>query len=189
MISVLLQAAAGGDSLSLRWIDQVGLGIVAVCLVLGVWRGLWWQVIRLAGVVASVVLARLLTPRFAPSVQESLPELGEGVVYGVVWFGLFLAGLVLASLLGMLGKQALEAMQLGLVDRAGGAVAGVMTGALLHCALLVAMTGLTTPEWSDDALADSRSALLLNAVSHQAPLFVDSLAAERFFGTGEDDGR
>lgn len=190
-----LQTAATGGGAALRWIDQVGLGIVAVCLVLGIWRGLWWQVVRLLVVAGSVALARLSTPRFAPHVEQIFPELGASVAHGIVWFGLFVGGLVLGSVLGMLGKRALEAMQLGLVDRAGGAVAGALTGAIVHCALLVAMTSVAAPSFSEGALAGSRSALLLNAVSRKRHLFVDALAAERLQETGslpplpEDRGR
>ncbi len=106
----------------LPWIDMVGLGLVALFLVLGLVRGLWWQVIRLLGVATAVGLARALSPRFTPTVAESFPELSASITYGLVWFALFVSGLVVASLLGLIGKRALEAMQLGLVDRAGGAL-------------------------------------------------------------------
>lgn len=173
-------------SIGLRWVDQVGLFLVLCFILLGIWRGLWWQVIRLVGVVASVVLARSLAPRFVPSVEAAFPEFAEmsaGVAYGVVWTALFLAGLVVASVLGMLGKRALQAMQLGLVDRAGGAVAGAATGVLVHCALLVVL-GQTAPAFSERTLEGSRSAFLLSALSQKAHLLVDAQAAERMFPPG-----
>ena len=42
---------------ALHWIDQVGLGISALFLALGAWRGLWWQVVRLLGLAAAVAIA------------------------------------------------------------------------------------------------------------------------------------
>lgn len=176
----LLQQAAPAEAASsgVAWIDQVGLGLVALFFVLGIWRGLWWQVIRLLGVVAAVVLARSLTPRFSTSVEEAT-EFSADLSHGIVWFGLFVAGLVIASLLGMIGKKALEAMQLGLVDRAGGAFAGALTGLLLHSVVLVVICGLGTDSWSKDAITGTRSAILLDTLSRKAPLLLDSYAAER----------
>lgn len=163
----------------LAWIDQFGLALAGVFLLLGVWRGLWWQVVRLLGVVAAVALARGLSPRFAPGVQETL-ELDATVAHGLAWMALFLAGLVVASLFGMIGKRTLEAMQLGLVDRAGGAVAGLLTGIVLHLAVLVVLIALAPGGWATRQIEGTRSAFLLDAFSQKAHVLVDAQAAERF---------
>ena len=163
---------------SLPWIDQVGLGLVLVFFLLGIWRGLWWQVIRLLGVVAAIALARGLSPRFTPAVEETF-SFTPPVAHGVTWFVLFLGGLVVASLLGLVGKKALDAMQLGLVDRAGGALAGALTGTIMHAAALVVMTGVANPDWSQGTLDGSRSAFLLDSLSWKANLLIDAQAAER----------
>ncbi|MFT4539537.1 MAG: putative membrane protein required for colicin V production [Planctomycetota bacterium] len=163
----------------LAWIDMVGLGFAGLFILLGVWRGLWWQVIRLLGVIAAVGLARALTPRFYPTIQETFPEVGEGLTRGIVWFALFLTGLVIASLLGMLGRKALETMQLGMVDRVGGALVGALTGLLLHGAFLVGMVTLTTEEFCVDTLEGTGSEVFLGLVVTKAPLFLDTEAGEK----------
>jgi uncharacterized membrane protein required for colicin V production len=168
-------------SVDMATIDKVGLGLVALFLLLGIWRGLWWQVIRLLGVVAAVVAARTLTPRFTPQIESAI-EQSPAVAYGVVWFSLFLCGLVLASLLGMIGKRALEAMQLGLVDRFGGALAGALTGVLLHSALLLLLSGFCTATWSASLLDGTYSEKLLVNVSNRWKLMVDAEAAEKIVG-------
>ena len=165
--------------LDLPWVDQVGILLVVAFLVLGLWRGLWWQVVRLAGVVAAVAAARALTPRFVDPVRGSFPELTDSVAHGIVWFVLFLGGLVVASILGMIGKRALDTMQLGLVDRLGGGMAGALTGAVLHSAGLVVLTALAAPAWSQNNVRGSHSAFLLGALSQKAHLMVDANAAER----------
>jgi membrane protein required for colicin V production len=167
--------------IDLPWIDTLGLGLIGVFLLLGIWRGLWWQVIRLVGVIGAVAVARGLAPRFTPTVESAF-DLSEGVASGLVWFVLFLCGLVIASLLGMIGKKALEAMQLGLLDRAGGGLAGALTGAILHSALLVLLTALGTAEWTSQTLDGSRSAVMLNGLTHKLPVLVDAQAAERIVG-------
>ncbi len=173
------------ERIDLPWVDQLGLLILLTFLLLGVWRGLWWQVIRLVGVIRAVGLARGLTPRFTPSVEESL-ELSSRVASGGVWFVVFLCGLVLVSMLGLIAKKALDAMQLGAFDRLGGAIAGALTGVVLHAAFLVILTALGTPEWSGRALAGTRSAVLLDNLSHKAHVLVDAQAAERIVGSLAD---
>jgi len=177
----------------LPWVDQVGLLIVLLFLVLGVWRGLWWQVIRLLGVLAAVMLARGLTPRFSPALEERFHELSPLLVGGALWLTLFLAGLVVASVFGMIGKRALETLQLGLIDRVGGGMAGALTGVVLHSALLVLLCTLPAREWSVETLRGSRSAQLLDAMTTKGRILVDARAAERFYGelfrdVGEGEG-
>ena len=176
--------------LSLPWVDQVGLGLAGLFLLLGIWRGLWWQVIRLVGIVAAVALARALTPRFTPTVESTL-GFGPDMSHGITWLALFLGGLVLASLFGMLGKKTLEAMQLGLVDRAGGALAGIATGAVLHAAFLVVLTGVASQDWSERTLSGTKSAYLLDTLSRKAHVLMDAEAAERllpYIGIGQQVG-
>ena len=141
---------------SLPMIDRVGLGVVGLFLLLGLWRGLWWQVVRLLGVFLAVGLAR--------SVQEAL-DLSLAMSHGLSWFVLFLAGLVVAALLGMLGKKALEALQLNLMDRVGGAVVGVGTGLALHVALLVLLGGVGSANFKANHLRGSTSWKLLEALA------------------------
>ena len=177
------ESAAGG--LELPWVDIVGLALTGLFVLLGVWRGLWWQVIRFLGVVAAIGVARTLTPRFAPTLKETFADFNPGLVEGILWFLLFLGGLLVASLLGMLGKKTLEAMQLGLIDRAGGAVAGALTGILLHGAFLVGMVTVTTQEWSRGTLDGSGSEKLLEVLGKNAHLIMDVQAAERLWGIQE----
>ena len=71
-------------SLSLSWLDTFGLVIVGVMLLLGAFRGLWWQVIRLVGLVGAVAIARALSPKLAPHLAEQFPDLPSRVGFGIV---------------------------------------------------------------------------------------------------------
>lgn len=163
---------------TLPWIDQVGLALLALFLFLGFWRGLWWQVMRLVGVAASVLLARSLTPRFSPELEASL-NLDSSATYGLVWFGLFAGGLILASVAGLLGKRALDALALGWLDRFGGAMAGGLTGLILHGAWLLLAIGVGTTDWSTDTLRGTRSQRLIDVVSNRWPILVDARVSEK----------
>lgn len=142
----------------LQWVDQVGLVLVVIFTLLGIWRGMWWQIVRFLGVILSLALARGLSGELQPALQRMAGDrVSEAVTHGVSWFAIFLAGLVVAMLLGMLGKKTLEAMQLGFFDRLGGAVVGAMTGGVLHGALLILASAFTDDDWKERHLEGTRS--------------------------------
>lgn len=175
----------------LRTIDQVGFGLAAVLLLLGTLRGLWWQVIRLVGLLGAGILARCLAPRWSPAVSAS-SGLAPLVSQGLVWFAVFVLGLAAASLLGLVGKKSLDTMHLGLADRLGGALAGVLTGLLLHAAMLVGLSYLGPQPWTADLLRGTRSQTLLRLVSTRLPVLMDreSQAAReirRWLGSPEEE--
>jgi uncharacterized membrane protein required for colicin V production len=168
----------------LAWVDRVGMIVIVIFMLLGVWRGMWWQIVRFLGVIMSIALARSL----APSLQPTLAKVTGGtdaVTHGVAWFSIFLGGLVVATLFGMLGKKTLEAMQLGLIDRVGGAVVGALTGVVIHGALLILACSLTSTQWYESNLGGTRSAQALAQVSQYqlGPLHAE--AKEKIFHWGE----
>lgn len=164
---------------NMPWIDQVGLALVSVFLILGWWRGLWWQVMRLLSVMVGIGVARSFAPDFAPHLNEAF-KISESAAFGLCWFGLFLGTLIICSVIALTGKRVLEALQLNLVDRFGGALAGGLTALIIHAAFLILITGLGETSWSQRTLRDARSKRLLDAVSNQWPILVDAKARERF---------
>lgn len=160
----------GGFLTQLGWIDMVGLGLTGLLVVLGFVRGLWWQVIRLVGVLAAVVIARTLSPRWVPTVQGVFEDMNERLTHGIVWLLVFVAALGLATLLGRLGRKMLEAMQLGLVDRFGGAFVGALTGLVVHAAVLVSLTHLGPSDWVVSTLSGTYSDRFLDSVGRRWPV-------------------
>jgi hypothetical protein len=157
--TALVQEAGGG--LDIGGIDLFGLGLVAVFVVLGALRGLWWQVIRLAGLVAAVAVARAFAPALGDWAEVQWPEVSTRLSHGASWLVLFLAALTAATLLGVLGQRLLEAMQLGWANRLGGAAVGAVTGVGLHVAITLGLcqlapesfvTGSITGTWSGRAV-------------------------------------
>lgn len=163
-----------GVAQGLAWIDAVGIGLVVLLFALGFWRGLWWQVMRLVGVFGAVLLARALSPRWEPLVLERFSELSPRFAQGLLWILLFLAGLAVAALLGLIGKRMLDALQLSLVDRTGGAFAGAATGLIGHCALLAALVQLGPEDFVLRTVAGTWSENLLATVGQRFPVVVDA---------------
>jgi len=118
-------------------LDLVGLGLIALLLLLGMYRGLWWQVIRLVGVTLSVLVARAVSPALSDRFQVLFPDLQLRTANGLAWAALFLISLLACALLGLIGQRMLEAMKLGPANRLAGAFAGAATGFCAHVVLVV----------------------------------------------------
>jgi len=187
MIAWIQAAETGGGTLAgtwLRgtpWIDLVGLTIVLVFLGLGIKHGLVWQVTRLLGMLIAVAIARGVSPEFTPRFVAAL-DLPERACQGLVWLLAFVLCLLIASGIGMIGKRALQAVQLGPMDRAGGALAGAMTGILVHSALLVMLMSIGSTRWSTQTLANSQSAVVLDNLARKSNILLNAQAAERIVG-------
>ena len=173
MSFAFLQSAAPSG---VRWLDFLGLAIVVLFGVLGAVRGLWWQLVRLLGLIAAIAVARALAPRLSPQLQDWFPALGPRVASGLMWTLLLLAGLLLVALIGRIGKAEIAAAQLGGVDRVGGAVAGALSGMLIHAALLLCVCQIASRDWCDASVRGTHSQNLLDHLAHNIPHLVDEQA-------------
>lgn len=126
-------------------LDLVGLGLVTLLLLLGLYRGLWWQVMRLVGVTLSVLAARAAGSPLAARLQALFPDLQPRTAHGLAWGTLFLLALLTCALLGLLGQRMLEAMKLDLANRLAGGLAGALTGFCAHVVLVVLVCQLAPP--------------------------------------------
>ncbi|MEJ6004374.1 CvpA family protein [Paucibacter sp. AS339] len=124
----------------MNWIDWLLLGLMSVSLLLGLWRGLVFEVLSLAG----WLVAYLASPVLAPWLEPWLPQekLGASLAH---MLGLVLA-FVLVLLIWGLGAKLLRALlhasPLSVVDRLFGACFGLLRG-LLICLALVLVVGMT----------------------------------------------
>jgi len=158
--------------MDLAWIDGLGFGLVGAFLILGFVRGLWWQVIRAAGLFVAVLVARAASPPLAEWVAHRWPDLSTRSAQGIAWAALFLLALSAATVLGILGRRLLEVMQLGLADRVGGAAVGAVTGFGLHVALLVIVCQLGTESYVARTLQGTQSERIVGAVGARWPVVV-----------------
>jgi membrane protein required for colicin V production len=128
-------------------LDWVFLAVMAASFILGALRGLVYEVLSVFSWIAAFILAQW----FAPDAAALLPMGGapETARYAV-GFVLVLIGVVFAGgLIGWLIKKMVEAVGLRPVDRALGAVFGLMRGVvlLLALAVVVNLTPLRSGEW------------------------------------------
>lgn len=138
----------------MTWLDYAILGVLVASIMWGVWRGLVREVISIFGWVAAFLAANLLAGRLSERLPHSIPSAQLRVL--VAFVVVFLATLVVASLLGMTLSKLVKAAGLGGLDRGLGALFGTARGVLivLAAALLAGLTGAPRePFWRDSVSA------------------------------------
>jgi uncharacterized membrane protein required for colicin V production len=158
-------------------LDLVGLGLILILCLLGLYRGLWWQVIRLVGVSFSILIARAAGAPLAARLLALFPELSARTAHGIAWGTLFLTALLACALFGLLGQRMLEAMKLDLANRIAGACAGALTGLCTHVVLVVLVCQLATPRALGRYVAGTYSEHLYSALGGRRQLVMAAEAA------------
>ena len=119
-------------------LDFAVIVILLVSLLLGVWRGLVYEVLSLLGWPLAFVLSKL----FAGNVAPLMPVVQESARVAVAYAVVFIAALVVWGVLAWLVSKLVKAAGLGWLDRVLGGLFGVLRGGLVVLAL-VWLAGLT----------------------------------------------
>lgn len=118
--------------------DFAVMAILLVSLLLGLWRGLVYEALSLAGWPVAFVLSRLLAGEIAPM----LPLMQEAARIALAHAVVFIAALAAWAILVRLFAKLVRAIGLGWLDRALGGLFGALRGVLVVLAL-VWLAGLT----------------------------------------------
>jgi membrane protein required for colicin V production len=138
----------------MTWFDYAVLAVLAVSVLIGVWRGFVREVFALGGWAAAFVAAML----FAGEAGELLPASSatpfvRSAAAGVV---IFVVVLIACSVAGIFLAKVLRGAGLGLADRTLGGVFGFARGTLISVISVLA-AGLTAlprePFWREAALS------------------------------------
>ncbi|MBD3220582.1 hypothetical protein GF314_05025 [bacterium] len=160
------------------WLTVLVLGVFGV---LG-WRaGVIRRLVELAGVVAAV----LLTARFAAGVAPWLGrqvDLDDTTVLVMAHVFLFVIALVLVRLLANAVARFVRWTPLGWLDRVGGAVCGILLGALIASVGLIAVSQAPGGEQVREAYDRNWAG---RAIYHAAPAMYQG--AHRLFGGRVDE--
>lgn len=160
-------------------LDYAVLGICAVSLFIGVWRGAIYEIVNVVGWVAAFIAAQAFAPEFGPYLSDWMTD--PSVRMAVAWLIVFIAVTIVFSLVGSLIAEGVRKLGLGLMDRSLGAVVGLLRGGLIVLLLTLA-AGLTTfPNatiWKDAALTPWLETMALYTRS----LLPESLAKRITYG-------
>jgi membrane protein required for colicin V production len=158
---------------NLSTLDLILLGVLLLSALVGVWRGLTFEVLSLAGWVAAYIAAQVLNPWVAAQLPVGAP--GSAINHGAAFALTFIAVLIVWALLARLVRALVHATPLSGLDRLFGAAFGVLRGLvlLLAVATLVLLTpAKTSPTWQQSQIAQA----LGMALRHLKPLLPDDLA-------------
>ncbi|HYV58244.1 MAG TPA: CvpA family protein [Candidatus Nitrosopolaris sp.] len=114
----------------LNQVDALLVVLLVAFALRGYWRGFCREGFGLAGLVGGVLLAAAAGPSLTDALvkRHLLPLLAAAPAS---YTGLFLGTVVLARLLGALADRLIRALPLGSVNRAAGAMVGVLRGGTL----------------------------------------------------------
>ena len=128
---------------SMNWADYCIVTLIALSMLIGLWRGLMREVISLATWIAAFAIAFLFAEsgatHLAPHIE--VPSLRLAAAFG----GLFLATLLIGGLLGLLAAYLVDATGLTGTDRLLGGVFGVARGAAIIVVLVLAAGATPLP--------------------------------------------
>lgn len=130
--------------------DYVVIGIVAASLALGMWRGVVGEIIALVAWVLAFFAARA----FGEEVAGLYSGMADGALRMVAgWVTVFVAVLVVMSLLRLAVRGLLKALGLSVTDRLLGVIFGVARGVLIVLVLVAVggMTSLPKEKWWAEA--------------------------------------
>jgi membrane protein required for colicin V production len=154
-------------------VDWILLGILGLSFLLGVWRGLVYEVLSVFVWIAAFVLAQW----FAPEVGAKLPMAGsaESLRYAAGFVVVFIGSAFVAGVLVQVVKRLVAAVGLRPVDRTLGAVFGLIRGAILLLAITVVMN-MTALRSQADWQASQGASYLTGALIKIKPLLPQDFA-------------
>jgi membrane protein required for colicin V production len=151
----------------MTWLDYAVIGVFVVSLAVGALRGLVREVLSILGWVIAFLAANLLAGPLGPLMPQAIPSPELRVAAAFV--AVFMASLIVTSLLGLLLSKIVKAVGLGGVDRMLGALFGLARGLLIVLAAVL-LAGLTSAPkqsfWRDSA----SGAYLVRAAQALKPL-------------------
>jgi membrane protein required for colicin V production len=158
---------------ALSWADWTLLAVLAASVLIGLFRGLVFECLSLAGWVVAWFAAQWAAPQLAPSLPMGAP--GSALNLAVALSLCFIAALVVWGLAAKLIRMLIHATPLSVPDRLLGAVFGVLRGVVLL--LAVSSVVALTPAAQSQAWRQSQGARwLASALQALKPLLPDAVA-------------
>ncbi len=161
------------DLPKLGWVDWTMLSVLGLSVLVGLARGLVFELMSLVGWAVAYFAAQLFSPQLA--VHVPIGAAGSALQQGAAFAATFLAVLLVWSLLARLLRLLVRATPLTVIDRLLGAIFGGLRGLLLLLvvATVVAYTpALRAPAWQ----ASIGAAWLGQAISVLKPMLPTEVA-------------
>lgn len=150
-------------------LDWVVVCLLAASVLLGLWRGLVYEVLSVLNWLAAFVLAQWLAARVA--LMLPLGGAGESVRYAAGFVVVFIAALFAGGFIAWLLSKLVAAVGLRPVDRVLGGLFGVVRGvvAVLVLAVVVHLVGLARGAWWTESTTAGVAAAALRGLKPVVP--------------------
>lgn len=150
-------------------LDWIVAGVLLASMVLGLWRGLVYEVLSVLSWLAAFVLAQW----FAPEAAEWLPMGGAGqpLRYAAGFLLVFIASVFAGGLVAWLMKKLVEAVGLRPIDRALGGLFGLVRGTVfvLALAVVVHLAGFKASGWWTESVTGGVATSALRGLKPVVP--------------------
>jgi membrane protein required for colicin V production len=150
-------------------LDWVMLAVLAASVLLGLWRGLVYEVLSVLNWIAAFVLAQWFALRAAQLLP--LVHAGESIRYAAGFVVVFVAALFAGGLLAWLIGKLVAATGLAPVDRVLGGLFGLVRAmvAMLALAVFVHLTGLKDSAWWTESMTAGVATAALRGLKPVVP--------------------
>ena len=122
--------------------DYVVLVIIGLSIVLSMMRGFFREALAILGWIAAFIVAKTYANQILPMMPDNIPN--ESLRILAAFLVLFLATLLVTSLLAIALSAIFNKIGLGWLNRLLGALFGLVRGILIVC-IVVFLAGLTRP--------------------------------------------
>ena len=153
------------------WVSLVLLGLLAIGSVVGLFKGLIRQVVELAGMVVSFLLATLFAGWLANALARHTP-LPYSPSLVIAFLLVFIAGMVVFHFLAAWIQKLVQMTFLGWFDRLCGALLGLIVGLIVTSLLLSVALELPLPREVHLSMERSSVALFVRPI---APWLFDAV--------------
>jgi len=150
-------------------LDWIFLAVLGASFLLGVWRGLVYEVLSVMSWIAAFVVAQWLAPDAAALLPvQRAPEAGR---YAVGFVVVFIAVVFAGALLAWITKKLVQSVGLRPVDRTLGAAFGLVRGAVLvlAVAVVVNMSPARRAQWWTESKGAEVSMAVLKSLKPSLP--------------------
>jgi membrane protein required for colicin V production len=153
----------------MTWIDYAVLAIIGISILLSIVHGLVRELVALASWIAAFMVAQTYAADVAPLLPAALSN--QSLRLLVAFLSMFLAVLLAMTLLAIVMSRLIKSAGLGLVDRALGAVFGLVRGLVIvmMVVLLAGLTALPRQQAWRQAMLSAPLVALANAVKVWLP--------------------
>jgi membrane protein required for colicin V production len=159
-----MQAALATSLATINGFDLFALIVLCICMLASLWRGVIAEVASLAGWVIAFLIARFYGEDIAAILFKPIEP--TFIRIAVAWVATFVVVLLVANLCGTMAKRLLQAGGLSGMDRLGGALFGLVKGALVLVVLVWVggYTPVTATELWKNSKAASGAAVVIDLV-------------------------